>query len=88
MNIITIADIEKFLLLAKAGVKHGQKREMRIYDSVSKHACEGVHSPQEHYINLEFRFHIKSDIIDQLFVTEDLDTNNKIQDLLKGLQQP
>jgi len=83
MNIITNADVNKFLTLIKAGMKHGKKRELRNHTSGSTY--NGTNVVKEYFVSLEFSFFVDSGIIDELFAEDDFDVSNRVNDLLKGL---
>lgn len=84
MNIITIADIEKFITLTKAGIASGKGREMRIYTAASD-IINGTNVPQNYFISLEFRFTLTADTVDKIFATQDPDIDSKVKDLLKDI---
>jgi len=81
MNIITTADVEKFLKLVKAGMNHGKRKELKNYTSASTY--DGTNVVKEYYVNVEFSFSVDREIIDSLFIDDDFDVSNKINDLMK-----
>lgn len=81
MNIITNADVEKFLKLIKAGMQHGEKRELKNYTNASSYYDE-TSMAKEFYVSVQFSFNIDANIINSLFDKEDLDISNKVNDLL------
>lgn len=81
MNIITNSDVKKFLTLIKAGLKNGNKKELRIHDSAS--FFDGITVAKSHYVSVEFSFHIDPDKLQELFIEEDAGLTNQIDDLLK-----
>jgi hypothetical protein len=83
MNIITNADVKKFLTLVQAGIKHGKNRNLKNYTSGSTH--DGTNVVKEYYVSLELSFRVDREIIDNLFVEDDFDVSNQINDLMKDL---
>lgn len=81
MNIITTGDVEKFLKLVQAGIKHGKKKELKNYTSASTY--DGTNVVKEYYVAVEFSFVVDREIIESLFIEDDFDVSNKINDLLK-----
>lgn len=55
MNIITNADVKKFIDLFKVGVQAGERQDMSIYSS------EG--DENRYYAHLEFRFQVDAPIV-------------------------
>jgi hypothetical protein len=83
MNIITNADLKKFLTLVQAGMKHGKKRELNNYTSGLTY--DGTNVVKEYYVSLELSFTVDREIIDNLFAEDDFDVSNQVNDLIKGL---
>lgn len=83
MNITTTADVKKFLTLIKAGLKHGERRELSNYTSATHH--EGTSVVKSYYCSLELRFTVDAAIIDELFAEDDIDAQNQVDELMKGL---
>jgi hypothetical protein len=83
MNIITNADVKKFLTLVQAGMKHGKKRQLKNYTNGS--AYEGTNVVKEYYVSLELSFTVDREIIDNLFTEDDFDVSNQVNDLMKDL---
>lgn len=81
MQIITKADVDKFLKLVKAGLKDSTNKELNIYDSAI--VFDGTEVTKEHYVSLEFRFKVSREVIDRLFVEDSFDVSNEIDNLLK-----
>jgi len=81
MNIITQADVDKFLILAKAGFLKGQKKELKNYTSAN--CFDGTNVPKNYYVSIEFSFTVDADVLDNLFNQESFDVSKKIEDLLK-----
>ncbi len=82
MNIITSADVDKFLKLMKAGMQHGREKELKDYTSATTYS--GTSVPKEYYVSLEFRFRVDREIIDSVFAEDDFDVKNQIDELLKS----
>lgn len=83
MNIITKGDVEKFLKLVKAGLKHGKSKEMRNYTASSN--FDGTHIAKEYYVNIELSFKIEPEILEKLFAEDDFDLQKSIDDLMKDI---
>jgi hypothetical protein len=83
MNIITNADVKKFLTLVQAGLKNGKKRELKNYTSASTY--DGINVVKEYYVSLELSFTVDREIIDTLFAEDDFDVSNQVNDLMNGL---
>lgn len=81
MNIITRADIKKFIKLMKAGITEGKQKEMKIYSSASNY--DGTNVPKEWFCNIEFSFRLAPEIIDAIVEEESVD--DEIKDMLKNL---
>lgn len=81
MNVITKSDVDKFLTLLKAGMKHGRKKELKHYTNGS--AYDGTDVVKEYYVSIEFAFHIDREIMDEYFADEDFDVSKKVDELLK-----
>jgi hypothetical protein len=84
MNIITNADVKKFLTLLKAGMKNGRKRELKNYTSATT-PYDAAGAAKEYFVSLEFHFFIDGDILGSLFTEEDFDLTSKVDELLGGL---
>lgn len=83
MNIITNADVKKFLTLVQAGIKTGKQKTLKNYTSGSTY--DGTNVVKDYYVSLEFSFHVDREIIDSLFAEDDFDLSNQVNDLMKGL---
>lgn len=81
MNIITQSDVENFLKLLKAGLKHGREKNLRSYNSGTTY--DGTSVVKEYYVHLELSFRVDREIIDELFAEEDFDVSNQVDNLLK-----
>ena len=54
MNIVTQSDVKKFISLLKAGLKAGQRKNMKVHTSTT--VFDGTDVPKSHYVNIEFGF--------------------------------
>lgn len=80
MNIITNADVKKFLTLLQTGLKNGKRKELKNYSCTA--SCG---NDKDYYVHLEFSFYINKEIVEDTFIEDDFDTSNQINDLLNGL---
>ncbi len=78
MDIITNADIKKFLTLVKAGLKDGMDKELEIKTNRNVYK-------DEFHIKVEFSFKIDGCIIDELFVEDYYHLNTTTNALIKDL---
>lgn len=83
MNIITNADVKKFLTLLQIGLESGRQKELKSYSATTNY--DGINAVKDYYVHLEFSFRIDKEIIESLFIEDDFDTSNQIKDLLKGV---
>lgn len=83
MNIITNADVKKFLTLLKAGMQNGKQKSLKSYTDGS--AYDGTAVVKDYYVSLEFSFRVDREIIENLFAEDDFDLSNQVNDLMKGL---
>jgi hypothetical protein len=71
MNIITNADVKKFIDLFKVGVQDGERKDMSIYSS---DVGDG-----KYYVALDFKFQVNAPIIETALIdNEPLDLNKMI----------
>ena len=83
MTLITNADVKKFLKLVEVGMRNGKKRSLTNYTSATTY--DGTNVKKEYYVSLSFSYTVDAKDLDELFVDEDLDVSNQINDLMKGL---
>lgn len=80
MNIITNADMKKFLMLVQAGIKSGTKRELSNYNSAS--CYDGTNIAKEYYVNVQFSFLIERDKLEEFFIEDDAGLSNQIKEMI------
>jgi hypothetical protein len=68
MNIVTKSELKRFIELSKIGIKHGRRKEIRNYTSVTTY--DGTDVPKEYYISLELRYFCDADEIQDLIEKE------------------
>lgn len=83
MNIITNADVKKFLTLLQIGLESGRQKELKSYSAATNY--DRISAVKDYYVHLEFSFKVDREIIENAFVEEDFDTTSQINDLLKGV---
>ncbi len=71
MNIVTKSDVKKFLHLLKAGLKSGERKELKIYTDTK--TLDGTNIPIDHYVSLEFRFRVKDEDLEELIREDSYD---------------
>lgn len=59
------------------------KKKLSNYTSATVY--DGTEVVKEYYVNVEFSFRVDREIIENLFLEEDFDTSNQVNDLIKGV---
>lgn len=77
MNIITNADVQKFLKLFKAGIDHGHKKELRNYTAVI--------NDEKCFVSLEFSFNVDQALLDKIFKEEKIDISQYVSKQVKEM---
>ncbi len=83
MNIITTSDVKKFLKLLQAGLKQGDKKELKTYTHGTMYDDTPV--VREYFVKLDFSFTISREVVDDIFAEEDFDASEQLKDLLKDI---
>lgn len=81
MNLITNADVKKFVTLLKAGLANGKRKELKVYTNGDSY--DGTDITKNYFVSLEFYFHIDPQIIEALFIEEDAGLTSQIDEMLK-----
>jgi len=83
MNLVTKADIKRFLQLLEIGLKEGKKVELKNYTSADTH--DGTNIAKSYYVSIEFCFHCATESIGALVDSDAVD--DEIKEMIKTLNK-
>jgi hypothetical protein len=81
MNLVTKADIKRFLQLLEIGLKEGKIEECRNFVCSNKH--DGTDVIKEWFVSLDFTFKCSPEAIHDIVDSDSVD--DEIKDMIKNL---